>query len=349
MGHRGHAEDPQAAPLGVARAARAPATVASAARLQGVVGNRAMGSLVRSITDGGKSALSSAPTGMLQRVDNYTPDELEQRFGGRLSWLLPKDRVAGYLDDFKHIQAIIGNEGLMLALLEPLNAMVSRDQSGEGALTRAIRAKMRGGGFKPVRTIATGIVSTDVWLKMIQLGFVPPKDPGAGVTHGELAHQLQWCALIQSYENDPTLWRNSPLDLYKTLGHPALTVTLGDGGDPQSLFGYLMDQGGLDPSQGFRRPDYLTQTIAYGRYAKANLPALQSAVLVKYQKRKGMEAREAVTHGGDLSAWKGVYAEKKLRSGGYKVFPGENALLVRGDIPVEDLKEMEKARQYPPR
>ena len=115
-----------------------------------------------------------------------------------------------------------------------------------------------------------GILTSETFLGMTSWGY-QPKDPGAGVEHGEFSHRLQWNALMTRFEQDKEngiIWDNTPFELFTMLGEIDEQAAKNE---ESSAWGLMMDSPGTSfdsddttvsdvrrVRDGFSRPDSLT-------------------------------------------------------------------------------------------
>ena len=124
-----------------------------------------------------------------------------------------------------------------------------------------------------------------------------PKDPGAGLEHGEFTHRLQWNALMTRFEEDEgteAAWQHTPFELYTMIGE---IDERGARGGEASAWGVMMDTGGSTisaeatdrrdierASEGFARPDNVTKAFRMLAEDEENL--LAQIVRDRYDKRR---------------------------------------------------------------
>ena len=82
--------------------------------------------------------------------------------------------------------------------------------------------------FPPNHEIFIGFVPSEDFQDYIARGLMP-KDPGAGVLHGDFTHRLQWHVISRIITREfstckRTGWRKTPLDLYTSLGQAPATT-----------------------------------------------------------------------------------------------------------------------------
>jgi hypothetical protein len=117
---------------------------------------------------------------------------------------------------------------------------------------------------------------------------VMPKDPGAGLKHGDFSHRLQWNVVMRGITADFKVarrepWNHSPLQLFTSLGAPPATDV--------NLWYRLFDNNsnGLN----FHNPDNVQSACAKDQA----LQILHSSLTSRATKRKALEdsAGEAIT------------------------------------------------------
>jgi len=101
--------------------------------------------------------------------------------------------------------------------------------------------------FPPNHEIFIGFVPTGNFQDYIAKGLMP-KDPGAGVLHGDFTHRLQWHAISRIITREFSTcrrdgWKKTPLELYTSLGRAPATTN--------NVWFKLLDE----PSQFYRHPD----------------------------------------------------------------------------------------------
>lgn len=229
-----------------------------------------------------------------------TPEEMKTFHSEPRQWLkdhLAKTKLSGEVqEDIKRVQELILSRDEMVKHLRPLDVAINakrgdKDFKVHKAMTSHLAAAEQEAGFKP-GMMPVDVLPGPVFGQLIKSGFAPPKDPGAGLAHGESTHRLQWHAIINAHKAGHL--KTSPKELY---GHISRV---------QGLWGGLLDtqgsEGKVDEiTQGFRRPDDAT---AFLRSAKGKelLPNVHQAVDTRYQKRAQELQAAALQGGGSLAA-----------------------------------------------
>jgi hypothetical protein len=227
-----------------------------------------------------------------------TPEEIKTFHTQPRQWLserLAKTKLSPEVqDDVKRVQELILSRDQMVEHLRPLDVAINAKRGDEGfkvhkAMTSHLAAAEQEAGFKP-GMMPVDVLPGPVFGQLIKSGFAPPKDPGAGLAHGESTHRLQWHAIINAHKAGHL--KTSPKDLY---GHISRV---------QGLWGGLLDTQGSegsvdDVTQGFRRPDDATAFLRSAG-AKKLLPNVSEAVDTRYQKR-ARELGVAAAQGGSIA------------------------------------------------
>ena len=310
--------------------------VAAVLHLQRAAGNQAVAKLLA------RKQRVPSPNQVLS--DPVVPNELATQYQA----LFPAADAVRWSSDYSRIQALLRDKAWMIRLLKDLD----RDLRARGmkpgkwvpkALTNALTDMERKHGFGTARLLPIGLVPGNLWLELIRRGFAQPKDPGAGLSHGEFTHRIQWWAIMRDYERNRGLYRHTPLELYKKLGDPAITATVRTSSGPmaRSLFGYLMDVGGRsmdahNAGEGFRRPDDVMWMFIEDDTVRHELPVLSYAVKHRYKKRA------TVTPGAAAA-----YSQKKRSSGQYHQV-AHPTLLAGALIDAADMAALVAAATPPP-
>jgi hypothetical protein len=251
---------------------------------------------------GGEHTTAIAP----KPANRLNPEDLYAKFGHHLS--------REEFEDFAKIQQLMLSNEEMVENLRPLEGALRKQVDPHGALTGLLRQREEHHGFSGANLLPLGILPSEKFLELTQLGYMP-KDVGAGIEHGEFSHRLQWNAIMNKFESDMQAhvdkggdpakgpWHHTPLELYSKLGNPNW-VKKGDEDQPadkrQSLLAYLMDQAGMNPSEGMRHPDQLVMNLRNdiknpegqqaslegGRAIHKELPAISKVVTERFRKRQ---------------------------------------------------------------
>ena len=131
--------------------------------------------------------------------------------------------------------------------------------------------------FPPSHEIFIGFLPTENFQSYISRGLMP-KDPGAGLEHGDFTHRLHWHCISRIITNDFSdgkrqTWNKSPLQLYCSLGSPPATSK------NNNVWFKLLDDNG---SAFFRSPDKFHAHVRNGDYG-----LLSANVARRYVKRSG--------------------------------------------------------------
>lgn len=127
------------------------------------------------------------------------------------------------------------------------------------------------------RVMLAGLLTSEAFLEVAELGL--NKDPGAGLTHGEQTHRIQWHVIAREVTNnfkvaiDTTAgWSRSPLDLYWTMIHNQSNVN-----------GILIDDSNLTAA-GWKNPDHVMMDVR-----RSKLSLTKGAIERRVEKHGGMD------------------------------------------------------------
>lgn len=275
------------------------------------------------------------------------PPELK----AELKQLLSNVKRAKVRRDIERIQRLMLDKDAMLEHLSPLETAITSKggtskHAAHKALTSSLAETERDAGFK-LGMMPVDVLPGRVFGALPRLGFAPPKDPGAGVEHGESTHRLQWNAIINYHKQRP--FSIPPNELLRRIS------------STKGLFGHLFDTASVSERRTdfFRRPDEATDLFLHDEQTRGALPALSKAVEQRHGKRA--KEREAALEtlakrGGAVSLASAakeagrIYADKKTRQpewfhdAKYEQV-GHPNLLRRLDIPVaeKDIESIQRA------
>ncbi|MEM1230598.1 MAG: LirA/MavJ family T4SS effector [Pseudomonadota bacterium] len=196
-----------------------------------------------------------------------------------------------YLEDYVKIQVLMAEKTTVMRALSELGQELSKlserlAQPGN----EKYRPKSQGDGYLKLST-ALAKYEAYCWFPPsheLFIGFVPPadfnsyiarglmpKDPGAGLAHGDFTHRLHWHVLSRVITQRFTRpksdgWNHTPLELYSSLGQ-------GQGLAANAWFKLLDD----NSQPNFTSPDWFHKHVCNGDYG-----ALSINVGRRYDKRK---------------------------------------------------------------
>ncbi len=132
--------------------------------------------------------------------------------------------------------------------------------------------------FPSSHVVFSGALTTDNFLYSLRAGYMP-KDPGAGLAHGDLSHRLQWHAVMRAVTNNfaspiAGSWKKSPIDLFTSLGSGSA--------QQRGAWGVIFDSRG--------RPNYSDPSNLYEDLQKDSEMGVVGKRLQKtYKKRQDVE------------------------------------------------------------
>ena len=212
-------------------------------------------------------------------------DELK----GRLAEEKPLDGT--FLEDYARIQIMMTEKTTVIVCMQALGNELGelrdrREQPGFARfkpkndahkyvrLSAALAKYEQYCWFPPSHELFIGFVPSQEFNRYIARGLMP-KDPGAGLAHGDFTHRLQWHAISRVITANFTVaksdgWNHSPLELYTSLGQgQALTA---------NMWFKLLDDNG---SPHFSSPDKFHKHVREGGYG-----CLSETVSKRFLKRQ---------------------------------------------------------------
>jgi hypothetical protein len=128
--------------------------------------------------------------------------------------------------------------------------------------------------FPPSHELFIGFVPHDEFMRYIARGLMP-KDPGAGLAHGDFTHRLHWHAIARVITANFTVaksdgWNHSPLELYTSLGQGQALAA--------NMWFKLLDD---NADKHFTSPDKFHKHVREGGYG-----VLSETVSKRYLKRE---------------------------------------------------------------
>lgn len=193
-------------------------------------------------------------------------------------------------------------------------------------------------GFSRNQQIPLGVLPGEQFLGIMQSGLVP-KDLGAGITHGEWSHPLQWAAIGSQFATDTRArqggredapqWNHVPLELMRKLGDERFGW----------LQGSLMDKAKATREEGYTGRDSITHMMRSDAETRATLPNISNLVTGGNDEGGQKEFTELVTKPGKgRKSLPDLYRAHKAQEGGWtedKPQGVSSNLLYRPDAPVE--------------
>lgn len=160
------------------------------------------------------------------------------------------------LDDFRHVEAFLGEKQLVLEHLRPLAQAVDESEDKLAGLKAELSRKESEAGFQPPQ-IPLGILPSEVFLSLLQSGTILD-DFGAGLQHGELSHRIQWYALIDYMNSESGItWNFKPAELFKKINSPPFSPDR----TGNSMWGTLFDKGTSASAKSYNAPGTLNRDL----------------------------------------------------------------------------------------
>ena len=114
------------------------------------------------------------------------------------------------------------------------------------------------------RMLFTGLLSDQQFRNAIDFGHA--KDPGAGMSHGDQSHRVQWHVMCREITDNFSTpfdqnrgWTHSPLELFWRMVHSGTRAPVGDDRKNLNVWGYLIDNAS---NPGWGNPDDVKKDIA---------------------------------------------------------------------------------------
>jgi hypothetical protein len=193
-----------------------------------------------------------------------------------------------YTEDYIRLYALMLNRELVLAQIKKLNNEMNQKvllnttgaNSEFGKLSTALSYYETRCWFPNVHIVLVGLLAADDFLKIMKSGYIP-KDVGAGATHGEFSHRLQWHAVMRIATNDFSTakaagWDHAPYELFVRLGEkPEID---------RPVWGVIFDAQG---QCGYRDPSSLNGDIRTS--TDSNLGLIAPKLASTYRKRVAID------------------------------------------------------------
>lgn len=137
--------------------------------------------------------------------------------------------LAAYLPDLTTIQGFLTDNTAVVQELTELNRNLTPRREADPCkkLWAELMEKERRWGFSSTLAILTGELQPHEFFDCLRNGY-PLKDPGAGRSHGEYSHRIQWYMIAQRKQAGRFRLSHDVIDIYKTLGDARF---LSDGGN----------------------------------------------------------------------------------------------------------------------
>lgn len=137
--------------------------------------------------------------------------------------------LAAYLPDFTTIQDFLTDNAAVVQELAELNRNLTPRREADPCkkLWAELMEKEQRWRFSSTLAILTGQLQPHEFFDCLRNGY-PIKDPGAGRSHGEYSHRIQWYMIAQRKQAGRFRLSHEVIDIYKTLGDARF---LSDGGD----------------------------------------------------------------------------------------------------------------------
>jgi hypothetical protein len=206
---------------------------------------------------------------------------------------------AQYLADYVKLLVLMQNRKAVMECMQKLNAELSKTVArqkktphdlddrfhtvkkqarGYVRISRALSYYEQRCLFPSSHVVFSGALTAANFYWSLTQGFMP-KDPGAGVAHGDFSHRLQWHAVMRVVTNDFAVphfgaWSKTPLDLFTSLGAGAAMN--------RNLWGVIFDGQG--------RPHYTDPANLFADVRRnADLGVLQVQIDRSFTKRGTVE------------------------------------------------------------
>lgn len=137
--------------------------------------------------------------------------------------------LAAFLPDFTAIQAFLTDNTAVAHELTELSHNLSHRSETDPCkkLWAELMEREQRWGFSSTLAILTGALEPAEFFHCLRGGY-PIKDPGAGRSHGEYSHRIQWYMIAQRKQAGRFNLDHPVIDIYRKLGDNRF---LSDGGD----------------------------------------------------------------------------------------------------------------------